>query len=112
MGRSIFSIYNPERRVLPIIECVLKKLVESSFDVDELVLSGSASVLEFFEGDLHLISDVFGCVVPHWADAQDPSGSSSSEFTALLAPDVVIVLWSRHSGDVWHELSPGLPCLA
>jgi len=108
MHSAIFSVNNPKWWVLSIIECVLEELVESTFDVCKLILSSSASVLKFFESDLHLISDVFSFIVPWWANAQDPSGSSSSEFSSLTASNVVIILRSSHSSDVWHELRPGL----
>jgi len=108
VSSTIFSIDNPEGWVLSIIESVLKELIESSFDVSHLVLSSFSSVFEFLESDLHLISDVFGFIVPHWSNAENPSGSSSSEFRGALWLDVVIILWSSHSSDVWHELNPGL----
>jgi len=64
MSSTILSIDNPESGSLPIIECVHKKLVESTFSVGELVLARFASVVKLFKSDLHLISDVFSCIVP------------------------------------------------
>lgn len=64
MGSAIFSINDPQGRRLPIIKCVHEKLVESTFNVRELILARFASVVKLFESDLHLIANIFGCIVP------------------------------------------------